>query len=165
MIRPVVDADCVAIARIYNHFVEHTVVTFEETPVSAEVISGRVTEVAQLGLPWLVAEEDGRVVGYAYATPWKSRSAYRFSVETTIYLDPTVVSRGIGSALYRELFAALRGRSDLHAVIGGIALPNAASIALHEKLGMTKVAHFQEVGYKFGHWVDVAYWELVLREP
>lgn len=164
IIRPAADADHAAMARIYNHYVEHTVITFEETPVSDAVMGDRVVDVARAALPWLVAEADGRVVGYACATPWKTRSAYRFSTETTVYLDPSQIHRGIGSALYRELIATLRRRSDIHAVMGGIALPNAASIALHEKVGMTKVAHFREVGYKFGRWVDVGYWQLILQE-
>jgi phosphinothricin acetyltransferase len=112
-------------------------------------------------LPWLVAEDDGRAVGYAYATQWKSRSAYRFAVEITVYLARDHDRRGIGSRLYEELFRLLEAHG-IHAVIGGIALPNAASVALHEKFGMKKVAHFVDVGFKFDRWIDVAYWERIL---
>src|SRR5215469_16101050 len=99
-------------------------------------------------MPWLVAEETGVVSGYAHAKPWKPRSAYRFSVEITVYVNPQRVRRGIGSMLYGQLFRLLQARG-VHAVIGGIALPNDPSVALHEKLGLRKVAHFKEVGFKF----------------
>jgi L-amino acid N-acyltransferase YncA len=100
-------------------------------------------------------------VGYASASPWKSRSGYRFSAEITVYVEPGQEGRGIGSALYGALFPMLQARG-VHAVIGGIALPNDASVALHEKFGMRKVAHFQETGYKHGRWIDVGYWERIL---
>ena len=112
-------------------------------------------------LPWLGWEEDGRIVGYAYATPWKARAAYRHAVEASIYLSRQATGRGLGTQLYQALIAELR-QKKLHCVIGGAALPNPASVALHERLGFTKVAEFKEVGFKFGRWVDVAYWELVL---
>ncbi|MDE2498275.1 MAG: N-acetyltransferase, partial [Xanthomonadaceae bacterium] len=90
----------------------------------------------------------------------KSRSGYRFTVESSIYLSPTQVGRGFGSALYQSLLEDLRAR-NIHCVIGGAALPNVASAALHEKLGFTKVAHFRENGFKFGHWIDVGYWQIL----
>src|SRR5262249_51445541 len=134
-----------------------TVATFEEVRVAAEEIARRIEEVRSLSLPWLVAEEAGRLVGYAYATRWRPRSAYRFSVEVTVYVAPGHAARGIGSRLYEELFPILEG-GEIHAVMGGIALPNEASVALHEKFGMRKVAHFEEVGFKSGRWIDVGYW-------
>jgi L-amino acid N-acyltransferase YncA len=161
VIRAATAADAEAIARIYNHFIRATVVTFEEEPVTASDMAGRIAEVTAASLPWLVAEQDGSVVGYARATKWKGRSAYRFSVETTIYLDPQHVGTGIGTNLYRLLLAQLQ-ELGIHIVIGGVALPNTASVALHEKLGFRKVAHFSEVGFKFGKWIDVAYWQLSL---
>ena len=112
-------------------------------------------------LPWFVCETDGRVSGYAYASPWKSRSAYRRSVESTVYVAPHSAGHGIGSMLYRALISDLRER-DLHTVIGGIALPNAASVALHEKMGFRKVAEFAEVGWKFERYIAVGYWQLLL---
>ena len=159
-IRPCVSADADAVAAIYDHYVRDTVVTFEETPVSAAEMALRIGDVAAQ-LPWLVAEQNGAVVGYAYAAPWKQRSAYRFSVESTVYLAPSHTGRGIGTALYRPLLAELH-TLGLHYVVGGIALPNPASIALHEKLGFVKIGHFSEVGRKFDRWVDVGYWALVL---
>jgi phosphinothricin acetyltransferase len=158
MIRDAAASDAEAIASVYNHYVAETVVTFEEEPVPAAEIARRVAEVRSAALPWLVADEDGLVVGYAYGRPWNPRSAYRFSAEITVYLAPGYVGRGIGSRLYEELFRILRARR-IHAVLGGIALPNDASVALHEKFGLRKVAHFAEVGFKLGRWIDVGYWQ------
>ena len=150
-----------AIVEIYNHYVRETIVTFEEEPVSAAEMASRIAEVATHGLPWLVAEQDRAVVGYAYASRWKERVAYRYSVESTVYLASGRDRQGLGSALYSELFRRLAAAGS-HAVIAGIALPNAGSVALHEKFGMSKVAHFKEVGFKFGRWIDVGYWEGLL---
>jgi L-amino acid N-acyltransferase YncA len=161
-IRYAAPADAAPIAEIYNHYVTHTIVTFEETPVSDLEIERRIAAVQKVDLPWLVVERAGRVVGYAYATPWKDRIGYRFSVESTIYLEAGMQGGGLGTLLYTELIAHLRKRGDIHAVLGGIALPNPGSVALHEKIGMSKVAHLREVGQKFGEWVDVGYWEIIL---
>ena len=103
----------------------------------------------------------GTALGYAYASKWKGRCAYRFAVETTVYLDAPAHGRGLGRRLYERLLAALR-ESGMHVAIGGIALPNPASIALHEKLGFRKVGQFEEVGFKLGRWVDVGYWQVML---
>lgn len=157
-IRAATPADASGIAAIYNHYITHTVVTFEDEPVSPAEIAERMEDVRSAALPWLVAEESGRVVGYAYATKWRTRSAYRFSAEVTVYLGHEDTGRGIGSNLYAQLFPMLQAKG-MHAAMGGIALPNEASVALHEKFGMRKVAHFPEVGFKFGRWVDVAYWQ------
>ena len=161
LIRHVTNADAPSIAGIYNHYVENTAISFEESAVSAHAMAGRIGDVTAASFPWLVAERDGQVVGYAYATKWKARGAYRFSAECTVYLAPGVVGAGLGSELYAALFAELRSR-QIHVAIGCIALPNAASIALHEKMGMTQVAHFKEVGYKFGRWIDIGYWQCTL---
>lgn len=160
MIRDATPNDAEAIARIYNYFIEHTIVTFEETPVSAEEMSQRIRTATE-GLPWYVFEEGGTIMGYAYAGKWHGRCAYRFSAESTVYLDHQEKGRGIGSALYKKLLTELKARS-FHTVIGGIAIPNPASIALHEKFGFVKAAHYKEVGFKFGNWVDVGYWQLKL---
>lgn len=161
MIRTARATDSDAIAAIYNHFIRETTVTFEEEPVTSAEMASRIEEILGLDLPWLVATDGERVLGFAYASKWKGRCAYRHSVEVTVYLDPTCTGRGLGTKLYEELFDCLRGLG-MHAAIGGIALPNDASIALHEKMGMEKVAHFRQVGHKFGKWVDVAYWQKML---
>lgn len=160
MIRPVTPADAARICAIYNHYIRETVITFEEVPLSESEMAQRITDTLA-HLPWLVWEENGDIVGYAYARPWRPRAAYRHSVESSIYLAPEATGRGIGPKLYTALIAELR-RRNLHCVIGGAALPNPASVALHEKLGFAKVAEFKQVGYKLGRWVDVAYWELIL---
>ena len=160
-VRAATAADAPALAEIYNHYVVHTVITFEEETISADEMLRRMDDVASASLPWLVAEHDGRMAGYAYATKWRQRSGYRFSAEATVYLAPDAGRRGIGSRLYGELFPLLKARG-IHAVVGGIALPNEGSVALHEKFGMTQVAHFKETGFKFGQWVDVGYWEVTL---
>ncbi|MAE71663.1 MAG: phosphinothricin acetyltransferase [Gemmatimonadetes bacterium] len=159
MIRAVTPDDSAAIRIIHNHYVENTVVTFEENPISREKMRETIDEVTAYH-PWLVYERDGDIAGYAYASRWQSRCSYRYSAESTIYLAPEAVGRGSGTRLYTELISILQGRT-IHSVIGGIALPNPASIALHEKLGFEKVAHFKEVGWKFDRWIDVGYWELI----
>ena len=153
--------DAAAIAAIYNPYVADTCVTFETEPVLAAGMAARITEVLDAGLPWLLAEDAAGVAGFAYATKWKGRCAYRFSVESTVYLHRDHTGRGIGRALYGRLLEEIRARR-MHAVIGGIALPNAASVALHERLGFRKVAHFEQVGYKQDRWIDVGYWQLLI---
>ncbi|HEX7152147.1 MAG TPA: arsinothricin resistance N-acetyltransferase ArsN1 family B [Thermoanaerobaculia bacterium] len=161
LIRPVVAEDAAGIALIYNHYVASTIITFEEDDVSADEMARRIEDVEAASLPWLVAEREGRVVGYAYATKWRARRGYRFSAEATVYVDEGCGGAGIGSRLYEALLPMLRA-GGIHAVMGGIALPNDASVALHEKFGFVKVAHFEEVGFKFGKWIDVGYWQLIL---
>ena len=158
MIRNVKAEDVRRITEIYNHFVLNTVVTFEETAVEESGIRGRIEKVTGIGMPWLVAEENGTVAGYAYAGRWNDRAAYRYTAETTIYLAPGAGGKGWGTKLYQRLLADLEALS-IHSVVGVIALPNAASVALHEKFGLKKAGQFTEVGYKLDRWVDVGYWQ------
>lgn len=162
-IRPATPEDAAAICAIYNPYVATTTISFEEEPVDCGDMARRIADVQALGLPWLVAEREGCLLGYAYATRWRARPAYRTSVESSVYLAREAAGRGAGTALYRALLEALR-RQGVHMVIGGIAQPNERSVALHERMGFRKVAHFSEVGRKFGRWVDVGYWELRLRD-
>ena len=162
MIRLATSADAGAIAAIYNHYVASTTITFEEEAVTESDMASRIDTVSAQ-LPWFVHERDGEVTGYAYATPWRARSAYRFSVETTVYVAPGCARQGIGRQLYCTLIETLRGR-NIQVALGGIAQPNPASVALHENLGFEKVAHFKRVGRKFEQWIDVGYWELQLRQ-
>lgn len=162
MIRKATISDAAMIAAIYNHYVETTTITFEEQAVHADEMAQRIGSVGAQ-LPWYVFERDGQVLGYAYATPWRARSAYRFSVESTVYVAHDCVGQGIGRQLYRMLIDDLRQR-QLQVVIGGIAQPNDESVALHERLGFEKVAMFKRVGRKFDQWIDVGYWELLLAE-
>ena len=160
MVREVKESDAEELCRIYNTYITGTTITFEETPLRSDEMVSRIKTITR-NYPWLVYEENGTVIGYTYASKWKERSAYRYSVETGIYLDSRYVGKGIGTILKTELIKALKEKS-IHSVVCGIALPNPASIALCEKFGFEKVAHLKEVGYKLGKWVDVGYWELIL---
>jgi phosphinothricin acetyltransferase len=143
--------DAAAIAAIYRFYVEQTRITFEEIAPDAAEVAARMTNPIH---PWLVAEQDGRVLGYASTSAMRARHAYRWSVETGIYLDPAAQRRGIG----RQLLSAhldLLERQGFATVVVGIALPNEASIALHEKLGFTLSGVERGVGYKLGEWIDV----------
>jgi phosphinothricin acetyltransferase len=156
-IRDVLPGDAEAICAIYNHHVRETIVTFEETDVSAEEMRGRIARVTAK-FPWLIAREDGSLTGYAYAADFIDRSAYRFSVVSTIYVRDSAQRRGAGFSLYSALLERLR-RKSIHAVLGIIALPNPASVALHEKCGFKKAGHLTQAGFKFGRWIDVGYWQ------
>ena len=160
MIRDARQDDAQAICDIYNHYALNTIITFEESAVPTEAMRRRIEEITGT-YPWLVFCESGGIAGYAYAYPWKTRSAYRYTVESGIYLRPEAVGQGMGKRLYEALLDRLRDQG-IHAVIGGIALPNTASVALHEKLGFEKIGHFKAVGFKFGQWIDVGYWEALL---
>ena len=160
MIRTATPADAKQICAIYNNYIENTIISFEQEPVSVSQMQRRITEIGAY-FPWLVFEENQTILGYTYATTWKTRTAYRHSVETTIYISNKATGKGIGSKLYRALITELR-TTDAHCLIACIALPNAASIGLHEKVGFEKNAHFKEVGKKFGQWIDVGFWELML---
>lgn len=162
IIRPVEEVDLEAIIDIYNYYIASTAVSFEEAPVTAGEMQRRIAGVREQQLPWLCAEVEGRLAGYAYASRWRERSAYRFTAESTIYLDKACTGQGIGKALYGALVEVLRA-AGMHAVMAVITLPNPASVALHEALGYQKVGHLAEVGYKFKRWIDVGYWQLVFR--
>lgn len=158
LIRPADSADCQQLAAIYNPYIETSTVTFEEVALTAEQMAGRLEAVDRHGLPWLVAESDGELLGYAYATPWRERSAYRYSVEVSAYVASGQVGRGIGSALYDVLLPCLQGM-NLRSALAVVPLPNPASVALYERLGFERVAYLSEVGFKLGRWVDVGYWQ------
>lgn len=125
--------DAQAISSIYNHYVQNTVITFEETLVTVGDIQIRIENLIRVGLPWLVVEDAIKVQGYAYAAPWRSRASYRHSVEVSVYLDKDFVCPGTGSLLYSHLFQAI-ANSDVHVAMAGIALPNEASVALQGAL-------------------------------
>lgn len=162
LIRDAEPEDAGFIASHYNHYVLTTAVSMETEAVDSAEIARRMADVRDGGLPWIVLEEHGRLLGWAYATKWRARPGYRHAVETTVYLAPGQGARGHGTRLYGALLERLRGR--FHCAIGGIALPNPASVALHERLGFRQVAYFAEVGHKFGAWIDVGYWQLMLGE-
>ena len=189
MIRPVRLSDASAIANIYNPYIRDSIVTFEEIEIDAMEITRRIQAVEALKLPWLVwietgeaddkpieeltekprdaeidppTETSGKVIGYAYAGKFRERAAYRFTVETAVYLDANQLGRGIGRILYQELIKELKSRS-LNRAIGVISLPNPASIKLHESVGFSKVGVLSAAGRKFDRWIDVGLWELDLE--
>ena len=159
-IRTATADDAAGIAAIYNYYVSHTIVTFEETPIADAEMAQRIARIGA-EYPWLVFERGGAVVAYAYAARFHARSAYRFTAETAIYAAHGARGSGIGTQLYRQLLDRLRERG-LHCALGGIALPNEASVRLHEKCGFVKVTHYREVGWKLDRWIDVGYWQLLL---
>jgi len=159
-VRKVTLGDAKAIAGIYNYYVQNTIITFEEEPVSTETMGSRI-ETISAKYPYLVLEHEGIVIGYAYITEWKTRSAYRFSAEDTIYLDTGAIGKGAGTILFTALLDEVK-KTNLHSIVGGISLPNPKSIALHEKFGFKKIGQFEEIGFKFRKWIDVGYWEMNL---
>lgn len=156
-VRTCTTADIPSICGIYNHYIAHTAITFEELPVSVTEMQKRVEATMQL-FPWLVFEENEKILGYAYASKWKDRSAYKYTAEVTVYLHPEHCGKGIGGILYTDLIEQLANK-NLHALLACIAIPNIASEKIHEQFGFRQVAHFREVGFKFGRWLDVGYWQ------
>ncbi|MCX7692565.1 MAG: GNAT family N-acetyltransferase [Tepidimonas taiwanensis] len=159
LIRPSRDDDLPAIAQLYGHHVLHGTGTFETTPPTVDEMASRRADVLAKGLPWLVAEADGRVVGFAYGNWFKPRPAYRYSVEDSIYVAPDAAGRGLGRALLAELLLQLevRGIRKVMAVIGDSA--NAGSIGLHTALGFERVGVVRSCGWKFGRWLDIVLME------
>ena len=154
-IRDASAADMAAVQAIYAHHVLHGLATFEEVPPSADELSGRRASVLKLGLPFLVAESDGRIVGYSYATAYHSRAAYRHTIEDSIYVAHGLSGQGVGRALLQKLIARCEAGPwrQMLAVIGGG--DNKASIALHGRLGFRPIGTLPSVGFKLGRWVDV----------
>ena len=155
--------DARAVVEIYNHYVLTTAITFEEQAVAEADMATRMREVDDAGLPWLVAEVDGAIVGFAYAGKWKQRSAYRYSAESTVYIAHDKRAKGgVRQRAGRRLIERLKS-AGYHTLIGGIVDPNEASVRLHERFGFVKTAVFREVGFKFGRWHDVGYWQRSLE--
>jgi L-amino acid N-acyltransferase YncA len=161
-IRSAVLTDAPALLAIYRPFVEDSIVSFETDAPTVEEFSGRIAK-ALAGWAWLVAEREGRCVGYAYASMYRERAAYRYSVETSAYVDPGAHGKGIGRTLYLALFEELARKGFCNA-LAGIALPNEASVAFHRSLGFEPIGVFTRVGRKFGAWHDVAWLERRLRD-
>lgn len=154
LVRPAETRDARSIAEIYGWYVGNGTATFETEAPDANEMARRLSDVLSKNLPWLVGELEGNVVGYAYAGTYRPRPAYRFTVENSIYLHPTITGRGVGSQLMTPLIeaCAARGFRQMIAVIGDSA--NSASIRLHEKFGFQHVGVFRDVGFKFDRWLD-----------
>lgn len=155
--------DLPRLLEIYNHYVEHTHITFDTEPASLEARQTWFEAFSKEG-PYrlFVAESNGHVIGYASSREFRDKAAYSRSVETSIYLGPDDCGAGSGSTLYARLLEVLEEEAMLHRAYGGVALPNQASIALHQRLGFRRVATFGEVGFKFGRYWDVAWFERAL---
>jgi L-amino acid N-acyltransferase YncA len=155
--------DAAAIANIYRPIVESTAVSFETGAVGDDEMRRRIVETRPT-YPWLVCDLDGVIAGYAYASRHRVRAAYQWSVDVSVYVDPSFRRRGVGRGLYTSLFAILGAQGFFNA-FAGIALPNTASVALHESLGFTPIGVYRNVGFKLGAWHDVGWWQLSLRVP
>src|SRR5215831_7404797 len=155
------ESDAAVIAEIYRPIVESTAISFETVAPERDEMARRIVETTR-GHPWLVCEITDRLAGYAYATKHRVRSAYRWSVDTSVYVDARCRQGGVGRGLYMSLFGILAAQGYFNAY-AGIALPNAASVGLHEAVGFRKIGVYARVGYKFGEWRDVGWWQLELR--
>lgn len=156
-VRVASERDAEALAAIYAPIVATTIISFETEPPSADEMRTRVRGTLRT-YPWLVAEQDGEVTGYAYATQHRVRAGYRWSVDVSVYIGERARRRGVGRALYAELFPILE-RQGFVAAHAGIALPNVASVALHESFGFEPIGVYRGVGFKLGQWLDVGWWQ------
>lgn len=159
-IREALFSDAQQICAIYNHYIQHSTATFEEQKLTPSIIEERISHITQQ-YPWLVCIQNGKLVGYAYAAQWKERSAYKNTTEVTVYLHSDAIGKGIGESLYSALLEAIE--PNFHVAIAVISLPNDASVKFHEKFGFSKAAHFKEVGMKFNRWIDVGFWQKMLK--
>jgi L-amino acid N-acyltransferase YncA len=162
IIRDCEEVDIDSVVYIYNHYIKHTAITFEEVEINPTEMAARIQNIQAL-FPFLVCEDAGVIVGYAYASKWKDRSAYRYTAEVTIYLHPDHLGKKFGQQLYAELFNQLQQKS-LRVLLACIATPNPASVGLHEKFGFKQAAQFDEVGFKFNQWLNVGYWSKTLSK-
>lgn len=163
LIRMATANDAPAITEIYRPIVESTAISFETVAPDADEMRRRIEHVSG-SHPWLVCERDGVVAGYVYASRHRERAAYRWSVDTSVYVDDRFRRRGIGHALYLSLFAVLNAQGYANA-FAGITLPSPASVGLHEHVGFTPVGVYRRVGYKLGAWHDVGWWQRSLEPP
>jgi phosphinothricin acetyltransferase len=163
IVRPAKDEDAAALAAIYGHHVLHGFGTFEEVPPSVEDMAGRRRAVVERGLPYLVAEDGGTVLGFAYAAPFRPRAAYRYTAEDSVYVAPEAIGRGVGRTVLSAVIAECEtlGLRQLMAVIGDSG--NAASIGLHRSLGFEQTGLGRSVGFKHGRWVDIVWMQKPLN--
>lgn len=158
MIRPVRIEDAQQLVDIYNYYVLNTIVTFDDVPFTVTAFNEKIESIYKK-FPFYVFEEDNKILGYAYASKWREKPAYKHTVESTVYLHHEALGKQIGSKLYTALLKELKTQ-NYHVIIGGLTLPNEVSVRLHEKFGFKQVAHFKEVGLKFDKWLDVGFWQL-----
>jgi phosphinothricin acetyltransferase len=161
--------DAARLAEIYNFYVETDTATFEVEPIGEAAMAQRVAAVQAADLPWIVATDAIGIAGYAYAAPFHERAAYAHTVTCSVYIDRAARGRGLGRALYASLLERVADiaegtHSPVHTVVALIALPNDASVALHEAVGFVHKGTIEAVGYKLGRWLDVGYWQIGIRE-
>jgi phosphinothricin acetyltransferase len=161
MFRTATPDDAPRIAEIFNYYVENTAVTFDESPVSAEFMRHKIETILSKGYPFVVYEEDGQVVGYAYYSEWRPHAAYRITAETTVYLDVNHTGKGLGGEFYKILINEAREQA-IHSLVGVLSLPNDASRRLQQQFGFHLAGSFRETGKKFGQLIDVEMWQLIL---
>ena len=162
-IRPVAETDAEAITKIYNHYITDTTVSFETEPITTEEMLRRIRQISAR-YPYIVIEQEGRIVGYSYVHPWKERAAYCHTFELTIYLDHEARGKGLGSMLIDEIIKECKAKTDSHAIIACITEENKESMDFHRRHGFKQVSCFKNVGYKFGKWLDVVDMELELKD-
>jgi len=160
MIRNVNIADVKQLAEIYNYYVKNSTATFDDVQLSLKAFEEKMLRISKY-FPFLVFEEDNKILGYAYGSKWRPKPAYNHTVESTVYVKHNEHGKQIGTKLYTELLKHLK-QQKFHTVIGGLTLPNEASVRLHKKFGFKEVAHFKQVGFKFNEWLDVGFWQLNL---
>ena len=160
MIRSVRRSDAKDIVDIYNYYILNTNITFEEEKLTIKDMEDRISEKTK-NHPWIVYEEEDKVIGYAYLSQWRNKSAYRFSNESSIYVHVNHKGKRLGIKLYEELLN-LSKEYNIHTIVAGITIPNDASIRIHEKLGFEKIAEFKEIGFKNDTWLNVGYWQKIL---
>ncbi len=160
MIRPFHIKDTEELLDIYNYYVLNTIVTFDITPLTLNTFKEKLTKINK-DFPFLIFEENNEILGYAYGSKWRPKPAYNKTVETTVYVKNGFGGKQIGSKLYNDLLTILKSQ-NYHIALGGLTLPNEASVKLHEKFGFQQVSHFKEVGRKFDTWLDVGFWQLKL---
>jgi L-amino acid N-acyltransferase YncA len=160
IIRDFEDADVASACTLTNHYIEHTPVHFGVHPLSTHEFRA-MWQSGREKYPWLAAAIDGHFAGYAKASRWREREAYQFTAEVGLYIESPFHGQGVGRALYGELLKRLH-QAGFHTAVGGVTLPNEASVRLHESMGFTKVGVFREVGRKFDAWHDTGWWQIVL---
>jgi phosphinothricin acetyltransferase len=159
MLRDVKISDAVRITEIYNYYIENTVVTFDEETITVNDTEQKIAGILKKHYPFIVYEEAGQIIGYAYLNTWRPHSAYNITLETSVYLDARFTGKGVGSILYQELIARAR-KMNIHSLIGVLSIPNEASRRLHEKFGFRIAGTFKEAGCKFNRLIDVEYRQL-----
>ena len=162
-IREVQESDIQNLLNIYRPYVENTAISFETKVSSIDEFHQKIT-ICLKNFPWLVAEKDGAIVGYAYAGKFRTRNAYNWSVESSVYVSKELQRQGIGKKLYHKLFEILKSQGIVN-VFAGITLPDIGSIHLHESLGFKKIGIYKKVGFKFEKWWDVGWWQLEFSRP